>query len=257
MNHYLKTSKTHPSTGGGWGATLKTIDGKLKVSIPTSLSGITLGQMMQMQEKPDMNDLEAISILSGVPLSELHNVVNIDDFLIFGDVILSLSGQIGYLYHCDTIPDKVTFTINDQKVRVNVIRNLSVEPAGAFLAAREIIADEINDYIKLHGEDNWQQYFQPSLKACCQLLAHYFFCRVTGKKYDEYEAEEFSEEVKKLPVLEALPIAKHFFSCYPGLSTPKAGFFQQLQQYWKKRQASRLLKSLNTSTPSIPSPAAT
>ena len=229
--------------------TLKTTHGKLRVSIPTQLSEVTLGQLMEMQAAPGMNDLEAISILSGVSLPELKSVVDFDDFKPFGGHILSLSRQIAELYQGDNIPGKITFMLNEKRVIINVMRNLSVEPAGAFMAARDIIADEINQHIKMTGEDDWQQSFNPSLTACCQILAHYFYCRATGKKYDEYEAEQFSDHIKELRVTEALPIARHFFMSYPGLSKPRTGFFQRLYQRSKKRQASRLLKSLSISTP--------
>src|SRR6202012_3702035 len=228
--------------------TLRTQDGKLRVSIPTILNEITLGQMMEMQEMHYMNDIEAISILSGIPKEDLYTVINIDDFQIFGDHVQSLAHQIKYLYNSDIVPHKVTFMLGKRKVTLNVIRNLSVEPAGAFLAARDIIADEINEHINLYGEEGWQEHFQPSLKACCNVLAQYFFCRATGKKYDEYEAEEFGEEVKKLRVTEALPIAKHFFTCYPDLLKQKIGFFQRLHLYWRRKQVLRRLKNLNTST---------
>ena len=226
--------------------TLKTTDGKILVKIPTALSEITLGQMMDMQEKHYLNDLDAISILSGIPMDELNSVLNVDDFQAFGDSVLSLSNQIKYLYNSDSIPRKVSFTLGKRQVMVNVSNNLSVEPAGAFMAARDIIADEINETIKLHGEDDWKEHFNPSLKACCHLLAHYFFCRATGKKYNEYEAEEFTTEIKKLRVTEALPIAKHFFTCYPNLLKQKLSFLQRLHQYWRKKQVSRRLKNLNT-----------
>src|SRR5437588_6423221 len=192
--------------------TLKTTDGKIRVRIPTVLNEITIGKMMAMQEKRQLDDMDAISILSGVPKEDLYTVRNINDFQVFGNYVISLSQQIAYLYNSDIIPDKITFTLNNTRVTVGVLRNLSVEPAGAFLAARDIIADEINEHINLYGEDDWKEHFQPSLKSCCQILAHYFFCRATGKKYDEYQAEEFCEEIKKLRVTEALPIAKHFFS---------------------------------------------
>jgi len=226
--------------------TLKTIDGSLRVRIPTILNEITLGQMIGMQEKHYLNDLDAISILSGIPKEELNNVINFDDFSIFGEYVESLANQIKYLYNNETVPNSVTFILGKRKVDVKVIHNLSVEPAGAFLAARDIIADEINYHICLYGEENWQEHFQPSLKACCNVLAQYFFCRATGKRYDEYEGEEFNEEVKKLRVTEALPIAKHFFSCYPDLLKQKIGFFQRLHLYWRRRQVLRRLKNLNT-----------
>src|SRR3569833_1190120 len=171
--------------------TLKTTDGKILVRIPTVLNELTLGQMMAMQEKHYLDDLDAISILSGVAKEELYSVKNFGDFQVFGNYVMSLSNQIKYLYDSDLIPSKKTFALDQKKVAVNVIRNLSVEPAGAFLAARDIIADEINEHINLYGEHDWEKHFQPSLKACCSVLAHYFFCRVTGKRYDEYEAEEF------------------------------------------------------------------
>jgi len=225
--------------------TLKTTDGKLRVKIPSRLNEVTLGQLMQMQDVANLTDLDAISILSAVPIEELNNVLNVQDFDVFGEVIFSLSNQIKHLYTIDDIPAKATFDIDDKKVTVNVIRNLSVEPAGAFMAAREIIADEISEHIKLYGEEDWQERFNPSLKACCQVLAQYFYCRVTGKKYNEYEAEAFSETVKKLIVTEALPIGKHFFMSYPNLLKPKVNYCQRFRLFWRKKQAYNLSKSLN------------
>ena len=229
--------------------TLKTTHGKLNISIPTQLSEVTLGQLMEMQEKTDMNDLDAISILSSIPVAELKRVVNFNDFQPFGDHVLSLSHQIKELYQNDTIPKKVRFILDTKQVEVNVIRNLSVEPAGAFMAARDIISEEINEHIKMNGEEDWKETFNPSLKACCHILAHYFYCRVTGNKYDEYAAEQFCGQIKKLGVTEALPIAKRFFTIYPGLSKQRTGCFHRFQQLWKKRLVSISLKSLSISIP--------
>jgi hypothetical protein len=226
--------------------TLKTTTGKLRVQIPDKLDEVTLGQMIALQESPSLNDLEAISILSGIPVEQLQNVQSMDDFAIFGEGVLSLSNQVKHLYNSDAIPKKITFTTGKT---VNVMSNLSVEPVGAFMAAREIIGDEISEHIKLYGNEDWQQTFNPSLKACCQVLAHYFYCRATGKPYNEYEAEEFTSEIKQLRVTEALPIAKHFFIFYPALSGTRTGFFHRLRRRWSERLASKRSKSLNTSTP--------
>ena len=229
--------------------TLITTHGKLRVTIPSQLNEVTLGQMMALQDSPDLGDLEAISILSGVPVADLRSVRDANDFMDFADAVLSLSHQIKYLYNSDEIPKKVTFAIEGKPVTVKVISNLSVEPAGAFMAARDIIADEIAGHIKIYGEDNWQDYFNPSLAACCKVLAYYFYCRATGNKYDEYAAADFTETIKKLRVTEALPISKHFFMRYPNLSKPRTGCWHRLQQLWKNARASSRSKNLNTSTP--------
>lgn len=180
--------------------TLITTHGKLRVKIPSQLNEVKLGQMMALQDTPELGDLDAISILSGVPVPELQSVRDASDFMQFADAVLALSHQIKQLYNSDDIPKNVTVEVNGKPIKVNVIRNLSVEPAGAFMAARDVIADEIADHIKIYGEDNWQDYFNPSLTACCKVLAYYFYCRVTGNKYDEYAAAAFTETIKQLRV---------------------------------------------------------
>lgn len=212
--------------------------------MPTMLNEIQLGQLMAIEEKGTIDALETISLLSGIAIEELTNVSDPDDLLIFSEHLRSLAHQVKYLYESDILPHRVTFLLGKRKVTINVIRNLSIEPAGAFLTASDIIADEINAHINLYGEDNWESHFQPSLKACCDLLSQYFFCRATGKRYDEYDAYEFREIVKKLMVTEALPIARHFFSCYPDLLKQKIGFFQRLHQYWRRRKVIKRLKNI-------------
>jgi hypothetical protein len=229
--------------------TLKTTHGRLKVNIPTSLHDITLGQVMALQEKQNLTDLEAISILSAVSVDELASVKNYADLMAFSEYVYTLAQQMKNLYDNDQIPRRISFIQGNKKKTIPVLGNLSVEPAGAFMAAREIIAEEIGEYITLHGEDNWNEYFNPSLKACCQVLAHYFYCRATGNRYNEYEAEVFTEEIKKLSVTEALPVAKYFFLSFPNLLRQKTNFFQRLLQRWRKKPAYRHLKSLNISTP--------
>ena len=241
--------------------TLKTITGKLSVTIPTELNEVTLGQIMAMQQKPDLSDIEAISILSGIATNELQNVKSIHDFQAFTDTVLALSHQIKHLYNSEVIPKEVVFILHDAQEKqaqknVKVSHDLSVEPAGAFMAARDIIAEEINNHIKQHGQDDWQERFNPSLSACCQVLAHYFFCKVTGQQYNEYRAEEFCNEIKKMRVTEALPIARHFFSCYPNLSKRKTSFWHRLLPRWKSGRASSHSRSSSISTQSTRWPAA-
>ncbi len=235
---------------------LRTTSGKISLTIPTELHELSLGQLIALQEKKALDDLDALSILSGTQKSELQNIKDIADLGEFGATILSLSHQITFLYEHNTLPVKVAFTVKGKKVEVPVTNNLAIEPAGAFLAAREIIADEIRQYIAKHGEQNWQETFQPSLGACCLVLAHFFYCRATNKPYDEYEAEAFTTEIKKLGVLEALPLARHFFTCYPNLWQLKQSYLQQLLHRWKLLLASAHSRNSAISTRSMPWPVA-
>ena len=229
--------------------TIKTIEGKINIKIPSLLNELTLGQLMAMQEKTDLSDLDAISILSGIAIDELQNIKDANDLHVFGEAVLSLSTQIRYLYNSDEIPKKVTFYNGKTPVEVKVINNLSVEPAGAFLASRDIIATEINEHINAHGEEDWQQHFNPSLRACCHVLAQYFYCRATGERYNEYKIEAFCDVIKQLRVTEALPIAKHFFTVYPNLLKRKTSFWHRLLPFWKKKPVYNALSALDTSTP--------
>lgn len=193
--------------------TLKTFTGTLKISIPENLNELSLGKLIELSENPNRNDIHYMSILSGLPLIELANLINIYDIHQFVDHVNSITHQLSYVYDGRDVPEVVLF--GDKKVKV--LKNLSIEPWGAFVAARDIMVDEINKHIGTHGEENWKETIQPSPKACAMILAHYFYCRVTGNLYEEQKAEEFFDVVKDLPVQVAMPIARYFFLNYPNL----------------------------------------
>lgn len=184
---------------------LKTTTGRLHLQLPEHLHEISLGQLIDMQSTENMSDLQAIQILSGIPIVELQNIKDFNDLQIFNEHVAMLSQQIKELYNSDSLPKTITFNIDDKAVKVKVISNLSIEPAGAFLAARDVITEEINNHISQYGED-WKANFNPSLKTCAMLLAHYFYCPVSNNWYNEYQAEAFYDEVIKLPFTDALPI---------------------------------------------------
>lgn len=228
--------------------TLQTLTGKLTVAIPTSLHELRLEQLMAMQAADKLSDLQAIHILSGVPLQQLQQVQHFTDLRVFNEQVLTLAEEIKQLYNSEAVPDAVTFIMDEQPHTVKVMKNLSVEPAGAFMAARDIIADEISRHIALHGDADWQQTFNPSLQTCSQVLAHYFYNRVTGKPYDEQLAAQFTGQVEKLPVTQVLPIARYFFLSYPNLSKPKTGCWHRLYRLWNSVLAFVSLKLSATLT---------
>jgi len=217
--------------------TLKTHGGFITIAMPEKLQEVTLGQLMQMQSTTEPTDLKAISILSGIALQDIQNILDVNELQALNMQVSAIANHLKYLYNSDAIPKEIIFNIDGKPDKVKVMKNLSVEPAGAFMAAREIIADEIAKHITEHGEADWQEHFNPSLQACAQVLAQYFYCRATGKPYNEYEAVEFEEQVKLLPVTDALPIAKYFFLSYPNLSRPRTGFWRRLRRRWNSAPA--------------------
>ncbi|HEY4194577.1 MAG TPA: hypothetical protein VGM63_03520 [Mucilaginibacter sp.] len=221
---------------------LVTATGQLKIAMPTQLSELTLGQVMELQQTQYLDDLEAISLLSGVSMDSLTGLTDSNELRLFEKHIESLNNQLKYLYESHVIPKKVYFLLGKRKVSVRVAHHLSVESAEAFLSAGNTIADEINRHISLYGEEKWKIHFVPSLSSCCHLLADYFYCRATGKKYDEFEVLAFCEEIKKLRVTDALPIATHFFKMYPNLLKQKMGFSERLHLFLRKLMISRRIK---------------
>jgi hypothetical protein len=227
---------------------IQTLTGLLKVSLPGTLDELRLEQLMALQQAEQLTDLQAIHILSGVPLQELQQVKYFNDLQIFNEQVQLLANQIKELYNSNAIPKEVTLVIEGAPSKIKITQNLSVEPAGAFMATRDAIAEEISSHITRHGEADWQQHFNPSLKLCSYILAQYLYCRATGKPYDELLASEFTTQVKQLPVTEALPIAKYFFLSYPNLSKPRTGFWPHLHRLWSSVRASKLSRVLNIST---------
>ncbi|GAA4905671.1 hypothetical protein [Mucilaginibacter defluvii] len=229
--------------------TVRTHSGRLNITMPESLDEITLGQMIALQSAENLGDAEAISILSGIPGDELKQIKDAAELSIFSEQISKLAFAIKNLYNSDDLPKSVTLNIDGINKQVKVINDLAMEPAGAYWAARDVIADEIAAHIKKYGEENWQASFNPSLQVCSKLLAQYFYCRATDKSYNEYNAAAFIDVINSMRVTEALPISKHFFTSYPHFSKPKTGFWHQFRQLWKNVQAYRRLKNLSMLTP--------
>jgi hypothetical protein len=230
--------------------TLRTTDGQIVIAIPSMLSELTLGMLIAMQN--DNSELETISILSGIDKEELCNVRNINDFELFRDHVLSLAHQISYESDNLTIPKSIII----MGKKVDVINNLSIEPAGAFMECRNIIADEINEHRLAYGDKEWDEYFEangkmpidfkPSLNSAALILAHYLYCPATNLPYNEEKAEAFKSEALKLSMALTMPIAKYFFLSYPNLWKQKQSYLKVVIQLWKKRRELKRSKGSRT-----------
>ena len=140
--------------------TLTTTTGRLKINIPTDLSEITIGQLIAMSAETD-----TIPIIPELTKEITDNIIDYKELENIQEHILSLAHKIKYCYETE-LPKTITIAGKT----VNVIKNLSIEPAGAYLASRDLIADEINRHIEQFGEDEWKNNFSPSLESCAGLL---------------------------------------------------------------------------------------
>ncbi len=212
---------------------IKTTEGAMKITIATDLSEVTLQKFIDLQAIGVTTNLEAVGILSGIPKEELYTVRNIDDFRMFKPTIDSLNHQAVEVFNGE-IPASITFP---KYGKFKPVKNLSVEPVGAYISVSELIEKE-QEVAKAIYPDTWEDFFSPSLRSCLDILAHYFYSYVTGLPYTERGALDFTEVVKELPCTQALPIAKYFFLNYPHLTKQKVGFFQVAHQALKLKLGS-------------------
>jgi hypothetical protein len=229
---------------------LKTLSGNIKIKIPTNLSEVTLGSMIEMQSLADGSN--EIPLIPGLTAEIVENIIEYQDLIDIRERILSLAHQIKYCYIETKVPEYITIGTKQVKRfwyyktvpnRIKVINNLSIEPAGAYLSSRDLIVDEINKCIVEFGEDNWQTNFVPSLDACAGILANYFYCHATGQLWNEQKAEAFKSEILKLSIQDTLPIARFFFRNFNNLYKPKTPLWQVLRQIWKEKLALRRIKN--------------
>ncbi|HXP53154.1 MAG TPA: hypothetical protein VN922_24635 [Bacteroidia bacterium] len=211
--------------------TVQTLTGRIRLNIPTELSEITLGAMIEMESATG----NSIPLIPELTEDVVNNITDIADLIDIRERILSLAHKIKYQYQETKLPAKL--------IGVKVPSNLSIEPAGAYLVCRDLIAEEINKHIELHGEDDWQSHFHPSLNTCALILSNYFYSRVTGELWNEQKAEEFQEQVLTLSVAEALPVARFFIRSYPDLCLPKISLWQVFKQKLREKRALRNLRS--------------
>jgi len=190
-------------------------------------------------QKMDPEIAEANPIIPSLTREVSDNIINVRDLEEIGHRVESIAHQIKYEYDGGKLPEYVEFGNR----RIRIPRNLSMEPAGAFLASRNVIAEECNKAEKEYGE-NWKDNWHPSLESMALVLAHYFYYPVTGKAYREQDAEAFVTQVHALPLSVALPVARSFFLNYPNLLQQKIKFWDRLRQSWRNARAlSRLKRS--------------
>lgn len=234
---------------------VKTTSGPLSITIPSEAKEITIGLLEQLKPEPghSFSQLETLSILSGIPVDGdddnpgLADICNVDDLKVFDETLQKLAYEIKHFEKYDKVPKYVDLWIGttvkkkffgQKNVKVSIIKtvriagNLSIEPAGAYFEAVELIKseydkwDKAKKYIMEQAEKNeliGLEYdnavdFNPSIEAQIRLLSLYLHGPATGQRFNTQKIIEFDEVIRKMPITEALPIARHFFLSYPNLA---------------------------------------
>lgn len=213
--------------------TINTTEGLLTIKLPSSINEVTLGQMIELQENPELTDIGVIGVFSYVPLETLYTALNINDYEALGGNIMLLSKEIAYLKNVDVVPRKIK--IDGKNIKIG--SRLTISPLGALLTTRDIIADEINRHIVIFGEDNWMPNFNPSLRACQNIMAEYLYFKVTGQPYATDCVVAFRDKVKYLPINVVLPITKALILNYPEFKDPKISFLTRCKNLFNQTLA--------------------
>jgi hypothetical protein len=99
---------------------------------------------------------------------------------------------------------------------------------------------KVKAVIKGMGDDAFNHY-----ENYQSLVAHYLYCKVTGLPYNEYKAEEFSNEVvADLGWQEVLRLGDFFLFMLRDIWMPKANLLEVNRTLKKYRPASKFLTSM-------------
>lgn len=207
--------------------TFENLDGtELSIKIPENLHEISFAQLMALQN-PELTDLGTLSILSGVVEEDLYNAKSYQLLTDKAKMYIELFLYATNKSSLEKLPNKINVIYNNQVKKIKLPKRLSMEPAGAFMAAKDIISREIDVAIELFGLDEWQNNFSPSYESCAAIVNEFLFCNVTGAPWNEVKPD-FSDYVKKaenkpfdvahnMSAFDVLAIAKYFFNAYPEL----------------------------------------
>lgn len=225
--------------------TLKTTSGPLKISIPSDRSEITLGMLIDLTPPPGeaFSELEQLSILSGVQYKgdeetlTLMDLTDMDELAVFDETLQKLAYQLRAFSEVEKIPTELTLIMphnypasgrfkrwfnspNKGKV-IQVISNLWIAPAGAYMEAKEVISADMKEWQEQNPQAKDLSDYKPKPESYLHILSLYFYCPATGEKFNSARAAAFQSVVRKCLIDDVLPIARHFFLKYPNLSKPK------------------------------------
>jgi hypothetical protein len=177
-------------------------------NFPTHLNEITLGQWLQL--RASKNEIEDLSVLTGLSISEISGYKSVDDFKKCKALLQTLQTN----FERDLKQSKIPKTVKLGSKFIEVPKKLELEPIGAYVSVYNTIAAEFNTY-----EANGNRFSDDRVIA--DILGYYFYLPYSGEGalYDDEKAEsqEYVDLILQLPFLDAATIAMFFFAKFPNL----------------------------------------
>lgn len=198
---------------------------KKTVQIPTCWGEVSLSQFYQLQKLTTDEFIDVAPILTGIDKDVLLNCSDSDiDKKIFPAIqwIGDKDNQIDA--HDNFVPD--TLELNGKIF--SVPKEIRFETYAQKLAIERVL--------RKNTEEN-----QISIYA--DILAIYLYPSYTGEKFDERKAIEFKEEILKLQLKYAFPIAAFFLTNLEGYLISSQENYNISLHKLKKAQESSVLKS--------------
>lgn len=218
---------------------IKTTSGLIPITIPGNIDELTMGMLIKLTPEPGdtLMSLQQLSVLSGIPLETdgpddicLYDVCDMESLDIFSDTLKVLEYQLLSLKDERSIPESVTLPVTAKHSKkwfnirgisnikkVKVLDNLTIQPAGAYMEAKQAIAGDFKEWQEHNPDDKDLTLYAPKISTMIRVLSLYLYCQATGEKFNRKRAAEFDSVVEQMPVSVALPIATYFFLRYLNL----------------------------------------
>lgn len=177
------------------------------VNFPTQAADLTLKQFFEL--RTCATPIEEVCALTGLDKNTVSNFKDLNTLKTAVGLMTVLGNDMKKGFGGGPIPKQVFIGGKF----VSVPKDLKIQPVGAWMNVHQLLAEQSQVNTKAGKPDDFTD-------CIPKALAHYFYTPYhKGVDYSEIEAEgpEWMEQILKLPVNVAIPIANYFFLKFPNL----------------------------------------
>lgn len=196
--------------------------------LPGSVSELTLGQFLDLRNPENADIVSRLAILLKIDVAEITDISYTTKQQREVDNLCNLTEVINqslkdYFATDESIRKLKTVTILGETYRVPNAERAAYWPSRK---VKEIIQEQIEKTGKSEFD---------ATDRMDEIIAHYMYSEVTGKPYNEIEADNFRHVIRDMALVEAVPLANFFIlrwlTCW---TTRRKSWFIKLA-IWKRR----------------------